>query len=117
MNQYEKASTPEDITRLFVEFANAKDADRLASLYEPDAVMAYPPGSVTTGRAAIRDLWEKALPHMGDFEQEMPFPTLVAGEIALTGTPAKDGVGVRVQVVRLQSDGSWQRLLDQPELC
>ena len=116
MTQYEKATTPEDITRLFVEFANAKNADGLASLYELNAVMAYPPGSVTTGRAAIRELWERALPHMPHFELETPFVTLMAGGIALTGTPAKDGAGVRVQVVRRQNDGSWQRLLDQPEL-
>jgi len=116
MTPYEKATTPEDITRLFVEFANADDADALASLYETDAVIAYPPGSVTTGRAAIRELWERALPHMGHFEQETPFNALVADGIALTGTPARDGAGVRIQVVRRQSDGSWQRLLDQPEL-
>ena len=35
-----KAQTPEDITRLFVERVNAGDAQGLAELYEPDAVMA-----------------------------------------------------------------------------
>ena len=34
------ARTPEDLTRLFVERANAGDADGLAALYAPDAVMA-----------------------------------------------------------------------------
>ena len=47
------ATTPEDLTRLFVEFANARDAEGLASLYAPDAVMAYPPGQSTVGRPAI----------------------------------------------------------------
>lgn len=39
----EKAMTPEDLTRLFVERSNAGDADGVAALYEEDAVMAYPP--------------------------------------------------------------------------
>lgn len=117
MTTYEKAATPNDITRLFVEFANAKDAAALASLYEVDAVMAYPPGSVTEGRAAILELWTHALPHMPPMENEDSFTTLMSDGIALTGTPAKDGAGVRVQVARRQGDGSWQRLLDNPEVA
>ena len=57
----EKALNPEDLTRLFVERANAGDAAGLADLYEPEAVMAYPPGSLTVGREAIRALWEQIL--------------------------------------------------------
>ncbi|HZG92053.1 MAG TPA: nuclear transport factor 2 family protein [Pseudonocardia sp.] len=111
----EKARRPEDLTRLFVERANAGDADGIAVLYEPDAVMAYPPGQQTAGRAAIRELWAAVLEHRPRFEPEDPLPTLVAGDIALTSTPAKDGTGIRTQVVRRQPDGSWLRLLDQPE--
>jgi ketosteroid isomerase-like protein len=111
----EKARHPEDLTRLFVERANAGDAEGIAALYEPDAVMAYPPGQQTVGRAAIRALWEQVLSHAPRFELEDPLPTLVSGDIALTSTPAKDGTGVRAQVVRRQPDGSWLRLLDQPE--
>lgn len=77
--------------------------------------MAFPPGEQTVGRAAIQALFVAALPHMPRFELEDPLPTLVAGDIALTSTPAKDGTGVRAQVVRRQPDGSWLRLLDQPE--
>jgi ketosteroid isomerase-like protein len=110
-----RAMHPEDITRLFVERANARDAAGIAALYEEDAVMAFPPGEQTVGRAAIRALWEKVLAQGPHFEFEDPFPTLVSGDIALTSTPAKDGTGVRAQVVRRQADGSWLRLLDQPE--
>lgn len=115
MTTYEKARKPEDITRLFVERANAKDADGIAALYEEGAVMAYPPGSQTVGRAAIRDLWARVLPGMPRFAPEDPLPALVTGDIALTATVAKDGAGARAQVVRRQPDGSWLRLLDQPE--
>ncbi|MEV6492202.1 nuclear transport factor 2 family protein [Actinoplanes sp. NPDC051633] len=106
---------PEDITRLFVERANAKDAEGLSLLYEDDAVMAFPPGQQTVGREAIRKLWEEALPKMPAFEPEEPLPTLISGDLALTSTPPKDGSGARAQVVRRQPDGSWLRVLDQPE--
>jgi uncharacterized protein (TIGR02246 family) len=115
MSDYEKALTPEDLTRLFVERANAKDAAGIAALYEEDAVMAYPPGEVTAGREAIRAFWEKALPAAARFQPESPLPTLVSGDLALTATPPKDGAGARAQVVRRQADGSWLRVLDQPE--
>jgi uncharacterized protein (TIGR02246 family) len=110
-----KALEPEDLTRLFVERANAKDAAGIAELYEPEAVMAYPPGQVTVGRDAIRSFWEQALPHVPRFELETPLPTLISGDLALTSTPPKDGTGARAQVVRRQPDGSWLRLIDQPE--
>jgi ketosteroid isomerase-like protein len=115
MTEYEKAMRPEDLTRLYVERANAKDADGLAALYEENAVMAYPPGEQTAGRDAIRALWEKALPRMPRFQPEEPLPTLVSGGIALTSTLRRDGAGTRVQVARRQPDGSWLRLLDYPE--
>jgi uncharacterized protein (TIGR02246 family) len=115
MSPRETARAPEDLTRLFVECANAGDAAGIAALYEEDAVMAYPPGSVTVGREAIRELWERILAKGPRFEPEPPLPTLTSGDIALTSTPPKDGAGARAQVVRRQPDGSWLRLLDQPE--
>lgn len=111
----EKAFTPEDITRLFVERSNAGDADGVAALYDADAVMAYPAGKTTVGRAAIRELWASVLAHGPHFELEEGLPTLVHGDIALTSTAPKDNAGARAQVVQRQPDGSWLRILDQPE--
>jgi ketosteroid isomerase-like protein len=107
-----RAGKPEDLTQLFVEAANRGDAEGIAALYEQNAVMAYPSGGQTVGRAAIRALWEKVLANAPHFEPENP---LASGDIALTATVAKDGAGARAQVVRRQPDGSWLRLLDQPE--
>jgi len=115
MADREIAKTPEDITRLFVERSNAGDADGVAALYEPDAVMAFPPGRFTVGRDAIRDLWASVLAEAPHFEPEEPLPTLISGDLALTSTPPKDDAGARAQVVRRQPDGSWLRVLDQPE--
>jgi len=117
MPEYEKALQPEDLTRLFVERSNDGDAAGVAALYEENAVLAYPPGAQTVGREAIRALWERVLANRPRFEPEPPLPTLVSGDIALTSTPPRDGAGARAQVVRRQPDGSWLRLLDQPEFA
>ena len=117
MPERKQAMQPEDITRLFVERSNAGDAAGVAALYEEDAVLAYPPGSQTVGRAAIEALWAQVLANRPHFEPETPLPTLISGDIALTSTPPKDQAGARAQVVRRQPDGSWLRVLDQPEFA
>ena len=109
------AQEPEDITRLFVERVNAGDVEGLVALYEPTAVMAYPPGTITEGEQAIRALFVQMLAARPQFPQERPLPTLRCGDIALTSTRALDGTGGRVQVVRRQADGSWKRIIDRPE--
>ena len=111
----ELAQTPEDLTRLFVERANEADAEGAAALYETNAVLAYPVGNFTVGRAAIQALFEKMFAARPHFEPEAPLPTIQCGEIALTSTPPKDNAGARAQVVRRQPDGTWLRVLDQPE--
>jgi ketosteroid isomerase-like protein len=115
VSENESALKPEDLTRLFVERAKAGDAAGIAALYEERAVMAYPPGSQTVGRDAICALWEKVLANAPRFEQEAALPTLTSADIALTSTSPKDGAGARAQVARRQPDGTWLRLLDQPE--
>jgi ketosteroid isomerase-like protein len=111
----EIAKEPEDLARLFVERVNAADADGLAALYEDDAVLGFPPGETTQGRAAIRALFERMVADEPRFEAEEPLPTLRHGDLALTATKPKDGTGGRAQVARRQSDGSWLRILDRPE--
>ena len=116
MAERSPATEPEDLTRLFVERANARDAEGLADLYEPDALLAYPPGELTRGREAIRDVYERMVALNLTFQPEEPLPTLLAGDLALTSTRASDGMGVRVQVARRQADGSWLRVIDRPEV-
>ena len=113
----ERAATPEDLTRLFVERANAGDAEGMAEVYATDAVLAFPPGSTTVGREAIRTTCEQLLAHAElPMQYEEPAPTIYYGEdLALTSTKAKDGTGTRVQVVRREADGSWVRIIDRPE--
>ena len=109
------AREPEDLTRLFVERANAGDAEGLAALYTPEAVLAFPPGNMTVGREAIRGVYEQMLARVAHFEPEEPLPTLRSGDLALTSTRRRDGQGIRVQVARRQPDGAWLRVFDYPE--
>lgn len=110
-----KARRPEDLTRLFVDCANAGDAEGLAALYESDAVLAFPPGQTTVGRDAIRRVYEQMLAKVTRFEPEETLPVLANGDLALTATHRRDGQGIRIQVARRQADGSWLRVLDWPE--
>ncbi len=109
------ARRPEDITRLFVERTNAADIDGMLDLYEPGAVMAFPPGQLTVGHAAIRALFEQMIASRPALKPEEPLQTLAVGDIALTATRASDEAGARAQVVRRQADGTWKRVLDRPD--
>ena len=109
------AQEPEDLTRLFVQLANNRDARGLAELYESNAVLAFPSGQMTVGLEAIRRLYEQKLAKVPRFEPEEPLPTLRNGDLAMTSTRRRDGKGIRVQAVRRQPDGSWLRIIDWPE--
>ncbi|MEU5880939.1 nuclear transport factor 2 family protein [Spirillospora sp. NPDC047279] len=111
----EKAGSPEEIARLFVRRVNEGDAEGLAELYAEDAVLAFPPGARTVGRAAIRAVFEQMLAAKPRFEFEEPLPTVFQGDLALTSTRPADGTGGRVQVARRQPDGTWLRIIDRPE--
>jgi uncharacterized protein (TIGR02246 family) len=109
------AHNPDDLARLFVEFANAGDVDGLVSLYTPDAVVAFPPGQLTTGRDAIRSLYVKMLETAPQFKLGDQLPTVRNGDIALTASRAADEAGARAQVAVRQPDGTWLRALDRPD--
>jgi hypothetical protein len=110
------ATEPEDVTRLVAERLNAGDAAGVAALYEPEAVLAYPADRPTTGREAIRAIYQQMVDAGVRFAIETPLPTVRFEALALTSTRSADDTGVRVQVLRLQPDGSWLRIIDRPEL-
>lgn len=110
----ERATRPEDLTRLFLERANAGDAAGVAELYAPDAVHALPDGTTVVGREAIRDLFTRILADQPTFSgQELP--VLSDGELAITSTRVAEDE-LTVEVARRQGDGTWLWVLDQPNL-
>lgn len=114
-NTNERAATPEDLTRLFVERANARDAEGMAELYEADAVLAYPPGNEVRGREAILESCRALVARGVAFQLETRLPTVQHADLALVSTLSADGVGVRTQLVRRQADGHWLRVIHRPE--
>ncbi|WP_432037364.1 YybH family protein [Streptomyces cucumeris] len=113
---HDKAATePNDLGRYFIERANAGDVDGLVALYEPNAVLAFPPGNLATGHAEIRAVFEQfvaAAPVLSPGRQHLP---LVTGDLAMTAaTQTNDDVSV--EIARRQPDGSWLWVADQPTL-
>jgi ketosteroid isomerase-like protein len=116
MGDEARAMEPEDVTRLVVERLNAGDAASVAALYEADAVLAYPADRPTTGREAIRAVYQRMVDAGVKFGIEAPLPTVRFQDLALTSTRSADNTGVCVQVLRRQPDGSWLRIIDRPEV-
>ena len=86
-DRQERAAEPEDLARLFVERANAGDADGLAALYEPDAVLAFARSGDRRPRRHPRHL--RAADRKGvPVELEEALPTIRQGDLALTATDA-----------------------------
>ena len=110
-----KAENPADLARLFLDRANAGDVAGVVALYEADAVLAFPPGQITVGAHAIREVYERFLsqrPTLASAGQSEP---LVNKDVALTSTRLPGG-GATVEVARRQPDGTWLWAVDQPRI-
>ena len=108
------AKTPDDLARLLVARFNARDVDGMVELYEDDAVLALPDGSLAIGREAIRDFYA-SLPGDVIFELGRQSSALVSGDLALTSTVLSPSTAT-AEVARRQPDGSWKWLLDRPNV-
>jgi ketosteroid isomerase-like protein len=109
----EPAARPEDLGRYFVERANAGDVEGLVTLYEPGAVLAFPPGRLTTGHDEIRKVYADLLADRPSFSSAGQQPAIRNGDLALTSTRLPGG-GATVEIARRQPDGSWRWVIDQP---
>jgi uncharacterized protein (TIGR02246 family) len=119
------AHTPEDLHQLFADGINAGDAHAVAELFEDDAILVSTPEHLVRGKAAILD-------GLVNFVSIRPTLKLNAarvvrnGDIALlysdwTISSTTDGrissVDVRpTHVARLQPDGTWRILIDDPSV-
>lgn len=116
--QREKAYEPEDIGRLLLSFAQTGDFAGIRTLFEDDAVLALPPGDLTTGNKLIADVFAARFSDpqgfdTSDFEQQ---PALRCGDLALTSTRVKGG-RTTAEVARRQADGTWRWVIDQPNIA
>jgi ketosteroid isomerase-like protein len=104
---------PEHLSRFFLERANAGDVEGLVALYEPGAVLAFPPGNLAAGHEQIREVYAELLAGRPSFASAGQQPVIRNGDLALTSTRLPGG-GATVEVARRQPDGSWRWVIDQP---
>ncbi|MGH9044234.1 MAG: YybH family protein [Acidimicrobiales bacterium] len=119
-NEHDKALKPEDLNRMLGERANAGDVDGIVALFEPNAVVASPPGQLTAGHEAIRTLFEGVIASGRKFGQAEHRSPIIAGDIAMTGITNRDDDGKPIQgsaeIARRQPDGSWLFVVDNPRV-
>jgi ketosteroid isomerase-like protein len=112
-NGRESAMEPEELDRFFIERANARDVEGVVALYESDAVMSSADGLVS-GTAAIRLFYQDLLSDPPFFAGDIQ-PALRHGNVALTST--RFAGGATAEIARLQTDGSWLWVADQPNVA
>jgi ketosteroid isomerase-like protein len=106
---------PEDLGAFFLERANAGDVEGVVALYEPGAVLAFPPWQLATGHDEIRVVYAGLLADRPAFSSAGQQPVVRHGDLALTSTRLPGG-GATVEVARRQPDGSWRWVIDHPAL-
>lgn len=110
-----RASHPDEISALFVEFANAGRLEELVGLYEQDAVLTTGPGTVARGHEEIRKFYRSFLDQKPVLVPGRQQPALVGNGVALTATQLIDGT-ITVEIARKQHDGAWLWTVDQASL-
>jgi enoyl-CoA hydratase len=119
------ASKPEELPRIFAEQANAGDLEGLLALYEGGAALIGPDGGVVTGEELVREQL-KGLLAMAPKVEIGESRALLADDIALVsnrwrmtfslgeGGEQSGFEATSTEVARLQSDGSWRYVIDDP---
>jgi len=113
---HEPAKDPNDLARFFIERGNAGDAAGLAALYAEDAALDMPGARTLRGRAELLAFFERFVASRPVLEPGEQRPALVVGDLALTSTQLKDG-SVTAEVARRGPDGTWQWVVDQPQIA
>lgn len=115
---------PDDILTIFRDGLNARDVERVAALFEDEAILISDTEHIVRGREAIRD-------GLANFLSISPTLTLNAARVVRNGDLAllysdwtitgrqPDGTTVSIdvrptQVARRQADDSWRIVIDDP---
>jgi len=115
-HQYEAALDPNQLARFFVARANQGDVEGIVALYEPDAVLACPDGSIAKGSAEIREFYAQLLADRPQFAPGEQQRALRHGDLALTSSRLRNG-GITAEIARKQANGTWLWMIDQPSIA
>jgi uncharacterized protein (TIGR02246 family) len=118
------ATSPAAVAERFITGLNAGDLDALSDLYEADAILHWPEGTVTNGREAIRAVLGQLISTKPQMTGQLDH-VFTAGDISLTlGSWTMRGVtpdghefattGRTADVLRRQPDNSWRMIIDNP---
>jgi ketosteroid isomerase-like protein len=113
--QNERPHDPQDLARLLVARELAGDADGMAALYEPEAIIHGPDGRAVVGRDAIRRFYAELVAAGRRFALGEQRPAILSGDLALTSTRLPSG-DVTAEVARRQHDGTWLWVIDKPSV-
>jgi ketosteroid isomerase-like protein len=92
------------------------DAEGMAALYDPAAVLDVGNGKLAVGREAIRTFYAGLIATGAKFNGGQQKPIILNGDLALTSTRLPNG-SVTAEVARRQPDGSWLWVIDQPSIA
>jgi len=121
------AQTPEQCDELFATYLNSRDLDNLVGLYEAPAILANEDGTLSIGKAAIRETLQAIFAALPEGKITMNVVRLVragddlavlyndwrmVGRLA-NGSPVEIKHKA-MEVVRRQSDGTWRFAVDDP---
>ena len=109
---HKAAKEPNDLERLFVERANAGDAEGLVALYEENATLDCGDGERVVGETQIRQFLSKYLMSRPRLSPSVQAPALCSGDLALTSSRHSNG-DVSAEIARRQADGNWLWVVDQ----
>lgn len=121
-----EATSPDDLSWLFLERANAGNADAVSALYTADALLLDPRGRRIFGIEKIRSFYQELFVRRPRFNGS-PQPAIRVGDVALTSTrfltpfPGAEGRGALVdsataEVAVRQPDGGWLWIIDNPNV-
>lgn len=112
-------TTAETLHAAVEEAFNRSDLDALVALYDEDACMVAPDGSLARGPEAIRKTWAESLAMNGTISMETRY-CIEQGDVALLSNAWRFTAGditfdsVSTEVAVRGADGQWRYRVDHP---
>jgi uncharacterized protein (TIGR02246 family) len=119
------AKTPQECDELFARYVGDGDANALVALYEKDASLVSPDGTIARGTEAIRKAMERLAAMRATLTIDIKRVVALGDDLAavyndwtFTGKrpdgSAMETAGKALEVMRRQRDGTWLILFDDP---